>query len=158
MKIEIGQKEDIPAWLRLAREVEHLFGPMADEPSFHEALNKAIEEERAFCVRADDDGPEPSLCGGVVVEPEENEIGWLAVSAICRRSGVGNNLLLYALGRLSGDRRIRLSTFDESVPEGMAARRLYTKHGFQDQRYLGHNPAGKPIVLMVRPRACESEV
>lgn len=51
MKVSIAQNQDHKAWLILAKEVEHLFGPMADEESFQMALSEAIDAELAFCVR-----------------------------------------------------------------------------------------------------------
>ncbi len=41
--VVVAQPKDIPAWLVLAAEVEPLFGPMVNDPSFHRALRNNIE-------------------------------------------------------------------------------------------------------------------
>ena len=40
---------DFPDWLRLAEEVEPLFGPMIDDPTFCHGLKQVILEGNAFC-------------------------------------------------------------------------------------------------------------
>lgn len=151
MKVSIAQKQDHKAWLILAKEVEHLFGPMADEELFQKALSEAIDAELAFCVRQDESVGGAPLCGGVVITPSENEISWLAVSERCRKQGIGEMLLAFAIERLSESRPIKLVTFDGTVAEGLPARKLYEKYGFKDQEPMGTNPAEIPVVLMVRP-------
>ena len=56
MRVQIAQKEDVNSWLDLAGEVEGLFGPMVQEPSFLSALDRSIERRSAYCIR-EDDGP-----------------------------------------------------------------------------------------------------
>lgn len=151
MKVVAAKKQDLNAWLSLAKEVEHLFGPMAGEESFQIALSNAIDAEQAFCIRQNDAMEDVSLCGGIVIIPSENEIGWLAVSEKCRGCGAGEMLLAYAIEHLSPCSPIKLVTFDNTVPEGLPARKLYEKFGFKDQEPMGDNPAGIPVALMVRP-------
>jgi hypothetical protein len=38
--VVVALPEDIPAWLILAKEVEPLFGPIVNVPSFHRAVPK----------------------------------------------------------------------------------------------------------------------
>ena len=49
-QIVVAQREDQPAWLELAREVEPLFGPMVNDPGFHRALENNIARGTAYCV------------------------------------------------------------------------------------------------------------
>ena len=51
MKVVPSQKEDFSAWLNLAKDVEHLFGPMSNEESFKNTLIMAIEEGHVFCIK-----------------------------------------------------------------------------------------------------------
>lgn len=148
MKVVPAQKEDFSAWLDLAKEVEHLFGPMSNEESFKSALISAIEEGHVFCIKENNS----SLCGGIFIVPADNEIGWLAVSKGCRCQGAGTILLKYAIDHLDYTRPIKLVTFADTVLEGLSARKLYLKYGFTDHESMGKNPAGFPVVLMVRPQ------
>lgn len=145
MHIAISTLNDFNAWLALAREVEHLFGPMAEEADFHIALQQAIINQQAFCIRTLDSS---ALKGGVIISPDTNELLWLAVSAPYRSTGFGQSLLAHALNRLDSRQPIRVQTFDSSVPEGAPARHLYHMAGFRDARSGGNNPAGIPTVIM----------
>ena len=44
MKIETATQDDFENWLDLARQVEHLFGPMVDEESFRKAQDRVVTE------------------------------------------------------------------------------------------------------------------
>jgi ribosomal protein S18 acetylase RimI-like enzyme len=121
---------------------------MADEKAFQDALRQAISENRAFCIRADQVEKDDSLKGGIVISRELNEIAWLAVSKRYRGMGFGRQLLEFAVGRLNPQESIFVQTFDESVPEGNAARKLYLDFGFADLEDGGLNPAGVPTVIM----------
>ena len=64
MQIVNAAKEDMKEWLRLASEVEYLFGPMVNDPGFIHAVEKNIRRGTAFCVRENDDPPGSALLGG----------------------------------------------------------------------------------------------
>ena len=151
MNVDYSNLSDFTAWLSLAREVEPLFGPMADEAPFQEAIRDAITAKRAFCIRSSTDEKNTSLGGGVVIADETNEIVWLAVAERCRGMGFGRQLLKFAISRLNPQKSIFVQTFDQSVPEGTAARRLYLASGFVDLKDGGPNPAGIPTVIMQLP-------
>lgn len=140
--------EQFDAWIDLSREVEPLFGPMADVPAFRHQLVEAIGEGRA--VSAEVDG---SFVGGVVIEPEGNSIAWLAVSAACRGLGAGTALVRAAIDRLDPAREIVVQTFADDIPEGSVARSLYRRFGFTEGSDGGLTPAGIPTVFMIRPAA-----
>jgi GNAT superfamily N-acetyltransferase len=148
MNVVYAELTDFDAWIALAREVEHLFGPMADEAPFQDALRQAISQKTAFCIRADLDGEECALKGGIVISEESNEIAWLAVSDRYRRKGYGGALLKFAMSRLNHYEDIFVQTFAESCFEGKAARKLYFNSGFMDNKDSGLNPAGIPTVIM----------
>ncbi|MBN2427479.1 MAG: GNAT family N-acetyltransferase [Deltaproteobacteria bacterium] len=148
MNVRRADLNDVAAWLALAREVEYLFGPMADESPFQEALRQAITTRTAFCIGSEKDDHDPALMGGIVISKEANEIAWLAVTARCRGKGYGRALLQFALSRLKPHESISVQTFDASVPAGSAARKLYLDLGFCDDRKGPLNPAGIPTVIM----------
>lgn len=135
---------DYEAWLALAGEVEPLFGPMVAKESFCSGLQAAIESRQAFCIK--DDGGD--LSGGVIIDPLANEIAWLAVSRHKRKQGIGRLLLNCALSKLDPARPVTVVTFDRSVQEGLPARTLYLRRGFEDRESAGLNPAGYPVVWM----------
>lgn len=74
------RRKGFNAWISLAREVEPLFGPMADEISFQEALRQAISLNTTFCICSKTNGEGRELDGGVVISKKTNGIALLAVS------------------------------------------------------------------------------
>ena len=76
MSVRPATVSDYPAWLALARQVEYLFGPMADEPSFQQGLLQAISEKTAFCIASPEPAGEQPLDGGIVISTDTNEILW----------------------------------------------------------------------------------
>lgn len=148
MEVEYSKLTDIDAWISLVKEVEPLFGPMADEADFQEALKQAILSDTAFCIRSEPGEKNKTLKGGIVISKEANEISWLAVSQKYRGMGYGRNLIEFAIGKLNSEESIFVQTFDDSVPEGKSARKLYSDFGFTDFKDGGLNPAGIPTVIM----------
>jgi len=148
--IETCRPADWAAWQTLTREVEPLFGPMADQPEFAAAWQAAVAAQQVLCARETPSTSGSPLLGGIIFSPKENEIAWLAVSARSRGKGVGAKLLAQALQLLDSDRMVCVQTFADSVPTGQPARRLYQRFGFIDQQPAGNNPAGYPTVIMVR--------
>ena len=146
MKIDTVSKEDIKNWLQLAGEVEPLFGPMLEDPDFLPAIEMAIGEERAFCIREGQAG----LIAAIVLSFEKNEIEWLAVVSSRQKSGLGGQLLEHALQKLDPARNISVQTFASVAGIGDSARRLYMKYGFKEVSPAGQNPAGIETVIMVR--------
>lgn len=151
MECTVSCLEDFPLWLSLAREVEPLFGPMADVPEFQSALQAAINEGRALCIRDTDTAGACQMGGGVIFDKNTNEILWLVVSQVLRGRGAGRLLLNTVIERMDPTRPIRVQTYDGSVEAGMPARHLYINMGFQDLCDGGRNPAGFPTVIMERP-------
>jgi ribosomal protein S18 acetylase RimI-like enzyme len=151
MNIFLSQPDDLPEWFSLAREVEPLFGPMVDVPEFQSGLLTAINENRALCVRDENDSGTRRMVGGVIIDTKENEILWLAVSQTSRGRGVGRILLMDAITRMDTTRPIRVQTYATHVEAGNSARHLYTDLGFTDVQDGGLNPAGLPTVIMERP-------
>lgn len=148
MDIDDSKITDFDAWIALAREVEPLFGPMADEVAFQNALRQAVSEGTAFCIRPGPHEKDTVLKGGVVISKTSNEIAWLAVSQPYRRKGYGRQLIQFAVGKLNPEKSIFVQTFDGAVPEGTSARKLYMDLGFTDFKDGGLNPAGFRTVIM----------
>ncbi|MEG6551004.1 GNAT family N-acetyltransferase [Desulfocurvibacter africanus] len=151
MDVCLATMQDYDDWLILAREVEHLFGPMADETSFQEALRQLLAMKQAFCVRDGDNGSGCTLLGGIAIDVGENAIAWLAVATQAQGRGIGKALLTRAIEALDPDRNVVVQTFAPEVLQGIPARKLYQRFGFMDHALADPTPAGVPTVVMVRP-------
>jgi GNAT superfamily N-acetyltransferase len=149
--VEIATTFDVPAWLELAGQVEHLFGPMVHEPEFRNALDRAIDEKRAFCVRDGITDTSSHLLGGVIISTKRNAIGWFAVDQVVRGCGIGTALLSHSLKQLDGSADITVQTFARNVSGGIPAHRLYERFGFCERESAGLNQAGVETVIMLRP-------
>ena len=144
ISVVVAQPEDILAWLILAEEVESLFGPMVNEPSFHRALQKNIDRGTAFCVRKANGSPGASLLGGLLFsrKPPIYTIGWLVVSEKHRRYGIGQKLVEHVLSRVEKPAKIAVTTFGADNPAGESARRFYEKMGFYAAELAPNGPEG----------------
>jgi len=150
VNIVMAEDKDFASWLHLAEEVEGLFGPMVSDKSFKEALRRVITDKQAFCIRVNNGKAGSKLIGGIIISFEENEIMWFSVASQYRNQGVGQKLIAHAMNHLDKARPVTVSTFDKTVTEGIPARKLYLKNGFTDMESRGVNPAGIPIVLMIK--------
>lgn len=134
IRVVSAQLEDIPAWLILAAEVEHLFGPMVSEPAFQRALHKNIERGTAFCARVADGQPGIPLLGGLLFAPRPPvyTIGWLAVAQQHRRHGIGQRLIEHVLRLVELPAELVVTTFGKFDPGGEPARRFWEKGAERD--------------------------
>lgn len=126
-------EEDINGWLKLAAEVEYLFGPVVNDPSFLRALQKNISRGTALCVRESNGPPGSNLLGGLLFSSSNApnyKIGWLSVSSQSRRIGVATVLLNHCLRLVVSPAKVSVITFGEDTIDGQPARRLYQKLGF----------------------------
>ncbi|HCT81544.1 MAG TPA: GNAT family N-acetyltransferase [Micromonosporaceae bacterium] len=133
MKVTIAVATDQAAFLDLAREVEHWFGPMAEDPGFQATVAKNIQRGSALCVRRADG---PGLLGGLLlsVRPAAYRIGWLVVTNAVRGQGVGRALVAEAVSRMDARTKvIEVVTFglDHPAAEPSGARAFYERLGFQ---------------------------
>jgi ribosomal protein S18 acetylase RimI-like enzyme len=140
-----AQMADVPAFLELAGQVERWFGPMVNEPAFHEALERSIDRGTALCVRRQDgDG----LRGGILfsVRPQLCRINWLVVSHSDRRQGVGEALVTEAVRRQGGHGVVEVVTFsvDHPAAQPSGARAFYERLGFKAEEPADAGPDGTP--------------
>jgi len=142
--VVVAQPEDIPAWLILAIEVEPLFGPMGNDPSFHRALHKNIGRGTAFCVREVDGPPGVPLLGGLLLSPKPPiyTIGWLAVAQQHRRHGIGQRLIEHVVGLVEIPAEFVVTTFGGDNPAGEPACRFYERMGFHAAEPAPNGPEG----------------
>ena len=144
---------DIPAWLRLAEEVEPEFGAaMTSDSGWIEALEAHIARGTALCARVATDD---TMLGGMWLEMKKHsvEISWLAVFVEHRRQGAGRALVDTAIAR-GGELRVEVVTFGQSHPmvdAATAARQLYTAAGFTRAEHVPPaGPDGTSRIALVR--------
>jgi GNAT superfamily N-acetyltransferase len=144
MDVVIAEPEDFPAWLILAKEVEPLFGPMVNEPSFHRALQKNIDRRTAFCVREANGSPGMPLLGGVLFSPKPPiyTIGWLAVAGEHRGFGIGQKIIEHVIEGVGKPAIIVVTTFGADNPDGEPARRFHERMGFHAAESAPDGPEG----------------
>ena len=144
MKVQVAQPEDIDSWLRLAAGVEHLFGPMVNDPSFMDALKRNIERGSAFCIRESDGPSGAPLQAGMLfsAKPPVYRIGWLSVSEEQRRCGLGTALLDHVSRMVRVPAKIIVTTFVPVVAGGEAARAFYLDAGFRPAETVENDPEG----------------
>ncbi len=144
---KLAEKE-IPLWLELAAEVESLFGKMAGNPEFEEAVKEAVKNGEVFC----HENEKKEITGVVALSKAENSIEWLAVKENSKGKGISKLLIEKAISELNEKKDITVQTFTEEVPEGIPARKLYFAFGFRDYKKSGINPAGIETVIMKRDK------
>lgn len=144
MRVAVARPGDVESWLRLAAEVEPLFGPLVDDPRFRRALHKNIERSTAYCVREEDGPVGAPLMGGLLFSPRHPlyTIGWLAVAETHRRRGVGRRLVEHVCGLVQPPAEMVVTTFGPGLEPGSAARRFYERMGFHPAEMAPCGPDG----------------
>ncbi|MFW5886850.1 MAG: GNAT family N-acetyltransferase, partial [Bacteroidota bacterium] len=138
--------QDCNIWLELAKEVEFLFGPMADLKEFQNGIIQCIQNNSAFGI----ENKKGNLAGIIAIDREKNEILWLAVSKKYRGNSYGDKLVKKAIEELECNGSIFVQTFSEKENEGKSARFVYEKNGFVYFKDAGKNPANIDTIIMVR--------
>jgi GNAT superfamily N-acetyltransferase len=147
----VARVDDLDPWLRIAREVEPLFGPMPD-------LRQDIERgtTRGTALVAVEAG---SVLGACLLSRDgaPHAIHWLAVAVSRRRHGIGH-LLLDAVRSRWPAGAITVVTFTADAPGGKAARRLYESHGFEPVGPAPTAPDGSARDLYLLRRTSDGNV
>jgi len=145
MRVQVAQPEDVSSWLGLAAQVEHLFGPMVNDPRFMSALMRNIERGSAFCIRESDGPAGAPLLAGVLfsARPPVFKIGWMAVSQSHRRHGLGTALLAHVTRLVETPAELSVTTFGPDVTGGEPAREFYLGAGFVPAEVTDNGPEGR---------------
>lgn len=123
-----GKEEDIDSWMELVKSIRWNFPGLETENALEEHKNtvlKFMKQKRAICVK-----DENKIIGVLLFSLKYNMICCLAVSADCRKQGIGSLLLAHALEKLDKTQSITVSTFRAEDEKGTAPRALYKKYGF----------------------------
>ena len=153
MLIRWVNENDFPAWYALATEVSPIFQHPADmgtDPEFVSyAKSKAGKYEALTAV----DYMSGKNMGFIGFSRTNNRISWFAVSEQYRSKGFGGRLLKTALRQLDTNKNITVNTFCDDYPHGTAARALYKKYGFTEEKPIMYN--GLPRCEITRPASIE---
>lgn len=134
MEVLYGTREDIYSWSELVREVSPVFPGLETEEALEEHRNTVLEfmdDKRALCVKIGG-----RIAGVLLFSVKHNMICCLAVSPMHRNKGIASALLSAALERLDQNRDITVTTFREGDEKGTAARALYKKFGFSEDKLV----------------------
>jgi ribosomal protein S18 acetylase RimI-like enzyme len=143
MIVRLAGEQDFPGLLGLAAQVEHWFGPMVEDPGFHDAVRKHIRRSTALvAVSAGQD-----LVGGLLfgAKAPTYHVHWLVVSAQTRGKGVGRALMADAMRRfVRGPGSVEVVTFGADHPGALAggARVFYERLGFAPAEAVDPGPEG----------------
>lgn len=134
MEVLYGTREDISSWFELVREVSHVFPGLETEAALEEHINTVLEfmdEKRALCVKIDG-----RVAGVLLFSAKHNMICCLAVSPEHRHKGIASALLTTALELLDKNTDVKVTTFRYGDEKGTAARALYKKFGFSEDKLV----------------------
>ncbi|WP_098247620.1 GNAT family N-acetyltransferase [Streptomyces formicae] len=143
MIVRPAQERDFPSFLDLAAQVEHWFGPMVEEPGFHEAVEDHIRRSTALVAVS----AGPGIVGGLLFGAKAPvfHVHWLVVSEEGRGGGVGRALMDEASRRfVRGPGTIEVVTFGADHPGAVSsgARVFYESLGFTPAEAAEPGPEG----------------
>jgi len=153
MLIRWATESDLPAWYTLATEVSKIFQHPADMGAELGAKNSGFGTVGRYEMLTAVDYMSGNNMGFICFSRTENCISWFAVSERYRGKGAGSRLLKTALRQLDTGKDITVNTFPDDYPQGMAARAVYRKYGFTEERPFIHD--GLPRCEMTRPASAE---
>jgi GNAT superfamily N-acetyltransferase len=141
--VRLAGEGDFPGFLGLAAQVECWFGPMVEDPGFHDTVRKHMR--RSTAIVAVSSGPD--LLGGLLfaVKAPAYHVRWLVVSERSRGTGVGRALMAEAMCRfVRGPGTVEVVTFGADHPGASVsgARVFYERLGFVPAEVVDPGPEG----------------
>jgi GNAT superfamily N-acetyltransferase len=139
--VRVAEEPDFPGFLGLAAQVEAWFGPMVEDPGFHDAVRKHIRRSMALVAVS------PDLLGGLLFggTAPKYHVRWLVVSERARGSGVGRALMAEAMRRfVPAPGTVEVVTFGADHPGASVsgARVFYERLGFVPAEVADPGPEG----------------
>ena len=153
MLIRWANEKDLPAWYALATEVSSIFQHPTDMGAELESKASGVGAVSRYEMLTAMDYMSGNNMGFICFSRTKNCITWFAVSEKYRGKSAGDRLLKTALRQLDTNKDITVNTFCEDYPQGAAARVLYKKHGFTEEKPFIHD--GLPRCEMTRPANTE---
>ena len=153
MLIRWATENDLSAWYALATEVSVIFQHPADMGAELKSRQSGAGAVNRYEMLTAVDYMSGNNMGFICFSRLNNSVDWFAVSEKYRCKGVGDRLLKTALRQLDTNKDIHVITFESSYPEGLAARNLYRKYGFAEEKPTLHD--GLPRSEMKRSASPE---
>ena len=152
MYTRLVTKDDIPAWLDLAHEGDHIIGELIPDMAvfykgFGEYMMAKIKKNEAFMVV---DTISEQCVGIAAFSRKSNRISFLGVTKEADFQAVGSKLLGTLLGKMDTTREITANVIKSDDEVIKRERELYTEYGFiEDEAEVIE--AGVPACLMKKP-------
>ena len=153
MLIRWATETDLFAWYSLATEVSEIFQHPTDMGKELESQNRGLGSVSRYEMLTAMDYMSGNNMGFICFSRTENSVTWFAVSEKYRGKGAGDHLLKTALRQLDTNKDITVNTFPADYPQGTAARALYKKYGFTEEKPIEHD--GYPRCEMKCPASTE---
>jgi len=153
MLIRWANENDLPAWYALATDMSQVFQHHADMGADLEFISYARSKVSEYEALTAVDYMSGTNIGFIGFSRINNRISWFAVLDKYRGKGAGDRLLKTALRQLDTTKDITVITFPDNYLQGMAARALYRKHGFCEDRPVTYD--GLPRCEMKRPASTD---
>ncbi|MEU0738281.1 GNAT family N-acetyltransferase [Streptomyces sp. NPDC006134] len=143
MMVGLAAEQDLDGFLGLAAQVEHWFGPMVDDPGFHQAVREHIDRSAALLAVS----PDAEVLGGLLfgTQGSTHHVHWLVVAERARGMGVGRALMAQAMDRFpAGPGTVEVITFGADHPGAVTsgARLFYEGLGFVPAEAAEPGPEG----------------
>ena len=148
MLIRWATENDLPAWYTLATEVSDVFQHPADMGAELRSKASGVGSVSRYEMLTAVDYMSGDNRGFICFSRADNAITWFAVSEKYRGKGAGERLLRTALRQLDTNKDIIVNTFPADYQQGAAARTLYKKYGFNQEKPIEHD--GLPRIEMKR--------
>ncbi|WP_406229493.1 GNAT family N-acetyltransferase [Nocardia sp. NBC_01009] len=152
MIVRLAQQQDFASFLGLAAQVEHWFGPMVNDPGFHQAVENHIHRSAALVAVS----AELEVLGGLMfgTKAPVYQIHWLVVSQQQRGAGIGKALMADVTRRFTQTPgSIEAITFGADHPGAIVsgARAFYEGLGFTAAEAAAPGLEGGPRQVYRRP-------
>ena len=132
MEIKLAQAQDIDAWMTLVEQVRDIFPGLETAEAMEEhraTVLSFMEKSCAVCA-----AEENRMAGILLFSKEPCELCFLAVDPACRRQHIALKLVSFMLTQVDEGKDITVITYQESDPNGHAARAFYRSLGFLEGR------------------------
>ncbi|MBI2626134.1 MAG: GNAT family N-acetyltransferase [Candidatus Nealsonbacteria bacterium] len=111
-----------------------------NEQEYKSYLSRTTKSDVKYWLAVDDSGRVAGTVGLYCYEKDKNEafwLGWFCVRPDCRRKGIGEKLLRFAINKAKRQGKTFLRLDTSTDPDELTARRLYEKYGF---KLIGRGP------------------
>lgn len=121
----IAHSTDIEEWMSLVNIVEDNF-PGLNKEEYRKTLETCIENQEAICTKV-----QGQIVGILLFSVEHHILAFMAVHPEFRKRGIAAAMIEYMASFFPVGIDIWVTTYRENDPQGVAARALYLKCGFE---------------------------